>query len=186
MGHSHRTSWTDELVESTIYDCMSKLGIKRMPTGNELINLNRRDLHCRICRSGGYKGWAEKLNLQLTQCDTRFGQEYELIAKEILEDKGFVVETTSCRHPFDLLLNSKVRVDVKVANPTNIKGSRAHCFRLGKVEPTCDFYMAIALTETKQIERILIVPAQLVKQTMLSIGKSSKYNVYIDRYDLLK
>lgn len=73
-----------------------------------------------------------------------------------------------------------------MANPTNIKGSRAHCFSLGKVEPTCDFYMAIALTETKQIERILIVPAQLVKQTMLSIGKRSKYNVYIDRYDLLK
>ena len=74
MGHSHGTSWTDELVESTIYDYMSKLGINRMPTGNELIDLNRRDLHCRICRSGGYKGWAEKLNLQLTQCDTRFGQ----------------------------------------------------------------------------------------------------------------
>jgi hypothetical protein len=70
---------------------MEALSIVRMPTGTELFRLGRNDLHCKIVRSGGYSAWAERLNLKLSDCETRFGNKYESIAKEILEGKGFDV-----------------------------------------------------------------------------------------------
>ena len=45
--------------------------------------------------------------------------------------------------------------------------------------------MLFAMDEDGEIERLLIIPSHKLKITTLSIGLDSKYNRYIDRWDLV-
>lgn len=55
--------WTTERIEKEIFESMNDLNIQRMPTGNELYEINRGGLANAIARNGGYKKWRIKLGL---------------------------------------------------------------------------------------------------------------------------
>lgn len=179
--------WTEERVKEEILDSIRILAIDRMPTAQELVSLGRNDLHCKISKTKRYSGWANELGLKLKACETRTGQAYESKAKDMLLQQGYSVERMSTKYPYDLLVNGHLKVDVKVANPHMLRGeSRVHTFSIHKVKQTCDLYVLIALDESEQFERIFIIPSHVLNVVTLCVGRESKWNAYVNRWDLVK
>jgi len=187
MGYTHGVFWSDDEIESAIKTVMSALRIKHMPTAAEIKSVYRDyGLSNAICRSGGYKLWAERLRLEQTKCETRLGDEYEEIAAGILAERGHDVEFTGSKAPYDLLVDSKIRVDVKASNPYILRGSRVHTFNLSKRLATCDIYMMFAIDEAGETERLLVVPwASMRNVVTVCIGENSKYNVFDGNFEVL-
>ncbi|MEJ8548433.1 hypothetical protein [Brevibacillus borstelensis] len=179
--------WSEERVKDEILECMRILLIDRMPTAQELVSIGRNDLHCKISKTKRYSGWAEELGILLKSCDTRTGQSYEAVVKDLLEQRGYQAERMSTKYPYDLLVNGHLKVDVKVAKPHMLRGeSRVHTFAIRKVKQTCDLYVLMALDEEDHFERIFIIPSHVLNVVTLCVGQESKWNAYVDRWDLVK
>lgn len=187
MGYSHGYKWNDQKIEDDIKNVMRSLGIKRMPTLSEMDETTGdHALSVKVSRTGGVKKWALNLSVPLIDGSTQKGWKGEAIAQDILTSKGFRVEKMPTCHPFDLLVDEVVKIDVKLSNGyISKKGYLMYSFRLEKRIPSCDFYMLIA--NLGQSQKIYIVPSITTHQIQISIGStSSKYDKYIDRYDLIR
>ncbi|NFI30656.1 hypothetical protein FDA37_00070 [Clostridium botulinum] len=185
MGYTHGVKWNDELIKEEIFKVMKALNIKRMPSEPEIKKiLKNNGLACAISRRGGFKKWSNKLNLSQSDCETRTGLKEELNIKTILESKGYEVEKMTTRHPYDLLVNGNIKIDVKAANKYSSPiGWASYSFNLEKENPTCDIYVICCL----QDEKILVIPSKFLKQTQLCItDKTSKYDIYKDRWDYIE
>jgi hypothetical protein len=179
--------WNDDKIESAILDTLDILQIERMPSASELQKLGRNDLHCAISKSVlKYSGWAKKLNLELKSSDTKTGNEYEEIVSEWIEEYGYEVKRMTTKHPFDLLVEGSVKIDVKVGRAHNHFGSRAHTFVPSKKYATCDLYICVALDEEYKVEKVFIIPSKFAQLVTLNICGESKYNSFIDRWDYIK
>lgn len=179
--------YTDEEAKSSILEAMTKLNINRMPSRSELMSVNLQSLHNHISRGKGYRKIAEEMSLEIKYSETKLGQDYEVVATSILKDKGFKVEEMSTKHPFDLLVNDTVKIDVKVARAhSSRKESSLHTFGINKKHGTCDIYMAIALDIEDNIEKCLVIPSHHLKVVTLSIGKNSKYDIYNNQFKYIK
>ncbi|MCR8641444.1 hypothetical protein NV379_02130 [Paenibacillus sp. N1-5-1-14] len=177
----------DDEIIIHIREIMSALKINRMPSSSEVLQTFHEGeaLHKRICDLG-YRFWAEKLNLEIKQSETQLGQDYELVAIKMLEEKGYKVERMTTKHPFDLLVNDSIRIDVKSASAYDLKGSRCHTFGINKRYGSCDLYILLALNEESDvIERTFVIPCNKLRVVSMSIGRESKYNKYINKWDYL-
>ena len=137
MGYVFGTQWTDDMVQAKILDCVSALGLKRMPSRADFHNFYGSDaLTNRIRRSGGYYDWADRLGLPMKESETHTGKDGEAIAKELLEQHGFTVKRMSTRYPYDLYVNGCVKVDVKTAHQTKTANiAKCYSFGLSKKVP---------------------------------------------------
>jgi hypothetical protein len=186
MAYTHGIQWTDKLLEERILQVKSELNIDHMPTRSEIFSLRFNDpLHNGIVRHGGYDYWANKLRLDVKDSESKVGWEYEKIAADMLIEGGYTVKQMSRKHPFDLLVNENVRVDVKVGKPWLLRGSRVHTFGINKKNPVCDVYMIFALNEDSTIERLFIIPSMELKIISMCIGKYSKYNKYVNSWEYI-
>ncbi|WP_252233748.1 hypothetical protein [Clostridium sp. ZS1] len=88
------------------------------------------------------------------------------------------------KHPYDLLVNDNVKIDVKSSNKyLSSAGWNSYSFNLEKFNPTCDIYIIYCI----QDEKLLIIPSKFLKQTQLCItDKTSKYDIYKDRWDYIE
>lgn len=141
-----------------------------------------------IRRNGGYQYWANKLNLDTKDCETKLAIKYENLVIDLFKEKGFKVENMTIKHPYDLLVNDVTKVDVKVAHIFYDKNKNTKFYKYGihKKYHTSDFYVLIALTEEESILKTLIIPSHIIKSNVLSIGIKSKYDKYKDRWDLIE
>lgn len=180
-------SLSEKEVEIEIKRAMRKLSINRMPSHNELIQLEDGErLHRSIIKTYGYREWAHKLKLDSKDSETTLGLNYEEVVIEDLRDRGYKVDVMTTNHPFDILINKAVKIDVKVARPHMLRGeSRVHAFSTNKKYGSCDLYLAIALDEADKIEKTLIIPSHRLQIVTLTIGNKSKYDVYNNRHDLI-
>lgn len=178
---------TEEDIKNEILLVVKQLGINRMPSNKEIRKTNGGDsLSNAIARSYGYYEWAKRLNLEVKDSETLMGITYEKICLEALTSKGYKVEDTAVKASYDLIVNDNVKIDVKSGTAYDLRGSRVHTFGINKPLPICDLYIVYALDEErKNIERTFIIPSKNLKLQTLSIGKISKYNKYIDRWDLI-
>ena len=187
MGYTHGIKWSDELVVSEINKVRNILSIDRMPTRSEIDEvLGNSGLTNRIIKTGGFREWAERLQLNKKLCDSETGYKYEQFAMKLLKEKGYKVEKMSTQHPYDLLIDDSVKVDIKVSNIGYVEGSRVHTFRLAKKNATCDIYILFALNYNEEVEKLLIIPSHKLKITTLCMGQKSKYNKYIDKWEYIK
>lgn len=101
-----------------------------------------------------------------------------------MEVKGFDVKPTSVKHPYDLLVNGCIKVDVKTAKTTLVRGCPVHAYRLAKRDHTCDFYIFYEIDTLK----VYVVPAYRCQgQVQVEMGKNSKpYAKYLGAFDLIK
>ncbi len=185
MGYTHGIRWNDETIEKEILKVKDSIGIDRMPSSNEIISVtNSNGLNNAIARHGGYLYWANKLGLSQSRCETRTGFIGELTIKEILENKGYEVKKMPCKHPYDLLVNGNIKIDVKAANVYNSpEGWSSYSFRIAKDNPTCDIYVLIC----NDSKKIMVIPSKFLKQTNVCItAQSSKYDSFVDRWDYIK
>jgi hypothetical protein len=93
---------------------MKALNIERMPSSVEIKKVTKDSrLSNAIRRHGGYLFWAMKMGTSQSECTTRTGLDGELLIKDILENKSYVVEKMSVKHPYDLLVNGNIKIDIK-------------------------------------------------------------------------
>ena len=181
--------WTDELIKERILEVVDFHGYNRMPTMKEIEDYyGNTALVKKIGNTGGFDAWAEKLELPRKPCESVLALQYEKYAKKTLEEKGFRCELTSVKHPYDILVNGGVKIDVKVSNLVAIGDSRAYTFNIEKKQPTCDLYIIYCLDENKEIAKTYIIPSRvLTGQCQLSLGKdNSEYDIYLNRWELIK
>ncbi|MBZ9633168.1 hypothetical protein [Clostridium sp. FP1] len=187
MGYTHGVKWSNELIENKIYEVMRILDIDRMPSASEAeLIIRDSSLSNKIAKTGGFIKWADKLGLEIKESETQLGNKFEGKAKELIENMGYMTERMSCKYPFDILVNSKIRIDVKSARPYMLKDNRVHTVGINKKYATCDLYLIFALDENENIERTFIVPGCDLKVTSMNFGQHSIYNIYLDRWDLFK
>ena len=185
MGYAHGRQWTEEEIIKEIKNVMNTLGLeKRIPSYKEYkMVLGDYSLNNAISRRGGNEHFRKILNLEEKESETRLGIEGEKQIKTILENKEYKVEITNLRHPYDLLVNDNIKIDIKTSKKHNTKGKyNIYRFNLEKEKPTCDLYILNCLDDNK----ILIIPSKYLKQEYISIGENSKYDVYKDRFDYIK
>ena len=173
-------------IEKDLKAYIETFGCTYMPTCKEMNDNGYAGLRSRVSENGGIYYWARRFKLPLKESNATFGMNNEYRAKWMLEGMGYTVKKMPTGHPFDLLVDDCLRVDVKTANATFSKGVRKHDFRLKK-EKECDFYICLVLDENGEIEKFLVLPVGAAKEEQVKIrmGKSSIYDKYIDRFDLL-
>ena len=185
MGYAKGIKWTDELIENAIMELANQFDSPRMPTKSEMEEM-RGDyaLSCAVSKHGGFEYWANRLGLEQKYSETALGVEGEKQIAGVLEVKGFDVKPTSTRHPYDLLVDKCVKVDVKTAKTTLIRGCPIHAYRLAKRDHTCDFYIFYEIDTLK----VYVVPAYRCQgQVQVEMGKNSKpYAKYLGAFSLIK
>ena len=70
--------------------------------------------------------------------------------KEILEKLGYQVQKMTTKHPYDLLINDNVKIDVKVSRCCNNNGFKFYSFNLERKYHNCDINYPIVFTCQKQ------------------------------------
>lgn len=190
MGHTHGISWTDELIEEKIFEVINELQLDHFPTHSEIISvLGNRGLAAKISKHKGTVYWAEKLGLPLKYSETSFGNKHEVIAiSDIFENTGLHSVQTSSGHPYDLLTDNSVKIDVKVSKKfTNNCNVQAYSFNLEKREPTCDLFILYCLNDDETYDKVLVIPScSLLGQTQIGVGEKSKWDFYNNRWDYIK
>lgn len=177
--------WTEEMIADGINRIASTFSPKRMPSNREVIeHEGNYKLAVAIQKHGGYAYWADRLGLERKYSETFLGVEGEKTIAEVLNAKGFDVKTTTTRHPYDLLVNGCVKVDVKTAKTSYIRGCPIHAYRLAKRDHTCDFYIFYEYDTL----RVYVVPAHKCQgQVQVEMGYNSKlYAKYLGAFDLIK
>lgn len=158
---------------------------KRMPSNSEVIEYEGNySLSMAIQKNGGFAYWANRLGLEQKYSETALGVEGEKQIAGVLEVKGFDVKPTSVKHPYDLLVNGCIKVDVKTAKTTLVRECPVHAYRLAKRDHTCDFYIFYEIDTLK----VYVVPAYRCQgQIQVEMGKNSKpYAKYLGAFDLIK
>lgn len=176
--------WNEELITTKLTDIANTFTPARMPSNREVIELTGGyALSSAIQKRGGFEHWANKLGLEQKHSETKTGIEYERKIAEILRKNGHSVQTTTIKHPYDLLVDDCVKVDVKVANTSLIKGSKIHAYRIAKRQHTCDFYICCEL----DTDGIYVIPANMVTgQVQVEMGlNSQKFCHYKDAFYLI-
>lgn len=189
MKHETGMKWNDEMVEEAIKEVVKKLNINHFPTHSEMEKVFGNKALTNKVSDKGTIFWAEKLGLPLKESETKLGNSYEVYAiSDILKNTELFSIQTSTRHPYDLLTDNRVKIDVKVSKGfINNCNAKAYTFNLEKKEPTCDIYLLYCLNdETGDVEKTLIVPANLLLgQTQIGVGKVSKWDKFANRWDYI-
>lgn len=187
MG-TDRINWSDEKTKEAILKVKDFLELDRMPTRAEIENFYQDNrLSCRISKTGGFYHWAKILGLEVKQSETGLGILMERYARNELLEKGYECELTSTKFPYDLLVNGRVKIDVKTGRKTRTHGYGFYSFSLEKKQQTCDLYIVYCLGENKNIEKTYIIPAHIMTgKSQLSLGLAhSKYDRFINRWDII-
>lgn len=185
MGYAKGIRWTDELIADAIMAVANQFDPPRMPSNDEAKRMTGScALSNAISKNGGYKHWADKLGLAQKHSETKLGIEGERYLAELLQTMGYRVETTSANHPYDLLIDGCVKVDVKTAKTSYIRGCPVHAYRLAKKQQTCDFYIFYEYDTL----RVYVVPAHKCQgQVQVEMGYNSKlYAKYLGAFHLIK
>lgn len=184
MGYATGIQWDEELITTEILKIANQFEPPRMPSAREAKEMyGGHGLSVAIGKHGGYKYWADRLGLEQKHSETKLGLIGERHIAEVLFKRGHIVEMTPAKHPYDILVDGCVKIDVKTANESLIKGCPVHAYRLAKREHTCDFYIFYEA----DTEKIYVVPAhKCCGQVQVEMGSESKvYGSYLNAFDLI-
>lgn len=184
-----RISWTPQKIEDSVRAVIDHKGIDYFPSHSEIVEYyGDRALAVAISKHGGTRFWANKMGIDVKECESKFGNDTEIIAMDEIEaNTGLVAEYTTTRYPYDLLVDKSVKVDVK-ASKLYCKGQHnfACTFNLEKKKQTCDVYILYCFDSNRDIYKRLIIPAvTLCGQSQISVSQQSKWNIYVDRWDII-
>ena len=186
MGYVRGIRWSNDLIKTKIYEVMNVLNIDRMPSKSECDKVfGNSALSNKIAKSGGFYKIADKLGLKAKRCETETGKGFEQIATDVLIGKGYKVERMAIKYPFDLV-NDCIRIDVKASRSHLSQGYSFYTIGINKKYATCDLYLIFALGKKDKPRKIFIIPGCDLRVTTLSFGENSIYNIYLDRWDLIR
>lgn len=181
-----KSEWDEERIESETKAFAAKVG--HFPSTSELKNAGRHDLSNILCKRGGMAYWSNRLGLPRQHSDSDTGWEGEEAVKQILEGKGFKVSTrTGVKCPYDLIVNDRVRCDVKTTKQATYNLNTgmpwsAWFYRIGK-----SVQSDMVILYQSDIKDCYILPWWEVGTTNITISPSSpKYGKFRNRFDLLE
>lgn len=187
MGYSQGKTWTEEQMKNEITKVKEALILDRMPSLSEIESVMKNSsLTNKISRTGGFYHWAEKLGLSVKKSESDFSRNYEIKCKEFIESIGYKAEMTPNRFPYDLLVNNFVKVEVKASRLYKGKAGNFYSFNLEYKQPKSE--INVFYCEGENATKIYVIPSHaLTGIKQLSVGEnSSKYDVYLGRWDILK
>ncbi|QIB68245.1 hypothetical protein Ami103574_02475 [Aminipila butyrica] len=189
MGYTHGKRWNKELIVSGIMEIKKYYGLDRMPTRKEIENFCMDTaLTNKISKTGGFAQYAKELGLEIKESESKLGIYFENYVLKLLQRRGYDVELTTIRYPYDLLVNGRVKIDVKVSRSIVNKAGEYYTFNLEKKQQTCDVYIAVCINNSKEVQKVYVIPANVMKgKTQLSIGlNNSKYDCYLNKYRIIR
>jgi hypothetical protein len=187
---SYGQAWTEEDIKEAVKLVVKDTGITHFPTHKELDEYyGNYALSVILSKTGGTRRWSKILNLPPSACsNTKFGNKYELQAiEDIKQEIGLDSELAIERYPYDIYVENGVKIDIKASMP--LKGRNFDCwsFNLEKKMPTCDIYIFYCINTSAEIAKRVIIPSCVLQGTkQVGIGTLSKYDNYIERWDLIK
>lgn len=169
---------------------MKILNIKTFPTHSQMIDvIGNRGLCSKISKTGGTKFWAKKLDIPVKNCETEFGFKYESkVVEDIERELGLNSILMKPGYPYDVLTSGCVKIDTKVSRQffTNCH-TWQNTFNLEKKNPTCDIYVLYCLDNDGNYLKTIVIPSVVLQgKTQVGIGKKSKYNKYIDNWNVIE
>lgn len=189
MENYHGTKWTDEAIEKGILTVVTKLGLDRMPSQQE-VNRFYGDycLTNAVSKKVGWYTLAQRIGLPIKDSETYFGKKQEQLVQEELISRGYEVRRMPQNFPYDLLIDDSVKIDVKSSRLYKGCAGRFYSFNLEKPFCTCDIYVMRLLDDTSSLKDTLIIPSKdIPTNTQVSVGEStSKYYYYRDRWDYVE
>lgn len=178
--------WNSETVIREVEKAMVTLQLDRLPTRSELESIGRGDLNNAISRGVKSRGLAELMELDMKESETETGYRNEVIVRDALISRGFEVKEMTTQHPYDLLVNNSVKIEVKSGVEHLHYGSPATTFGLGNKYSACDIYICIAYKTVGVIKNIFVIPSNHAQVVTINMGQKSKYNKFIDRWDYVQ
>lgn len=189
MGYSHGQKWDDEKIVEALTFMIDKCNMDTMPTHSEIKKFfGNNALNCAISKRKGIKHYATIIGMNIKECESKFGEELEdFCVLQIQEKLGLDGEKTKSKHPYDILVNRAVKVDVKASRIFNsYRGAKYYSFNLEKKCQTCDIFVFYCINQNDEIEKTFIIPScHISGKTQLSVGKTSMYDKYIDQWHFI-
>lgn len=167
---------------------MNALNISRMPTISECNAVTQNTaLSNVVSKKIGWYKLAEIMGLSIRGYETTTGKKFEETAKELLCKNGFTVERMTQNHPYDLLVNGTIKIDVKASNLYSGANGDYYSFNLGYKNHSCDFFMLLEIKNNKVIKVMIVPSVDVMNIKQISVGTiNSKYHKYIDCYDYIR
>lgn len=184
-----KETWNEEKIVKALKEMIAVTKQKTMPTHSEIKEFyGNYKLTNAMRRIKGTKYYADVLGLEIKSCESNFGDKLEDYCLAQLDNMGLFAEKTKVRYPYDILVERAVKIDVKSSRKfDSYHNSQYYTFNIEKKEQTCDMYICYCVDTDDKIEKTMVIPSYILSgKTQLSIGiKESKYDKYIDRWDLL-
>lgn len=186
---ARQSKWTDEKIFNAVMQVVNTTGQTHFPTHRELNEFyGDSSLSKILSRHGGIRRWSDICNLPPAKCsNTKFGDKYELQAiKDIKQETGLQSVLAPVRFPYDVYTDNAVKIDIKAATPLKGRNFDVWSFNLEKKMPTCDIFIFYCITSKLEVAKRVIIPSNVVAGTkQVGIGTLSKYDNYIERWDLI-
>ncbi len=176
-----RTNWNAEAIELALKEIIDKLG--HMPSASDMRREGRNDLACAISRRGGFAFWQKMLKVQPKPSCSAARRSIELLATEMLRKRGYRVPPPTTQKEFDLLMNRKVKVDVKSGRYHGAAGG--YVFGLAKVPATCDLYLLAPMDEDGAPLGWYFIPSRVAQVQTITLTRNGKYEHYRDNFEAL-
>lgn len=190
MGYSHGFKWDDEKIIHEVKKMMSQRNMETFPTHSEMLNhFGNRSLLSAISKRGGTQKFANMMGIETKKCESKFGEKIEEVCSHQIEkNTSLKTKLTNSKYPYDILVQNAVKVDVKASVPfDNYGGTKYHTFNLEKKMQTCDVFVFYCMSKEFDIERTLIIPSFVLSgMSQLAVGSKSKYNKYIDSWQIIR
>jgi hypothetical protein len=172
---ANRRAWTDDDVYREILAC-SEDGV--MPTVSQMTERGRSDLSNQVSRRGGFLHWASKCGLAVGNSCTSRGQKWEGVILDELIALGYRAARQTTRHPFDILVNGRVRINVKSAKFSEYGACRGHFFGIGHTWGSCDFFALVRVAEPRP--PTLWVPWYEAQQQTVTLTPGHRLNDFTE------
>lgn len=176
-----RMKWTPDILKKELAIIADSLG--KMPSAQDLKRIGRNDVGSYIAKNGGFEYWANQIGRTREHSDSDTGWDGEKSLMGILIEKGFDCEAADhLRCPYDLRVNSLLRIDVKSTNYAEYGACKGWFYRIGK-DAQSD---VIALHELDTKDTYFI-PCNICPKTNITISRGGgKYAEFKNRFDLLE
>lgn len=100
--------------------------------------------------------------------------------------RNYKVIDMTTNHPFDLLLNNNVRIDVKASHLYEGKLGKFYAFNLERKYHDCDIFFLRCINNQGEYRDLIIPVSRVMGQKQISVGENkSKWYAYENRYDLI-
>ena len=179
--------WTESTICDAIMEIAGTSGV--MPTHALMDEVTgNKALSVAMSKRGGTKHFAELLGLKTVECESKYGEEYEFLCMEQIEQKlGLLSEKMQIRYPYDILVAGAVKIDVKASRPVKSQcNSRFFTFNLEKKAQTCDIFVAYCVNKDEIVKTYIIPAYVLYGMSQLSVGvHKSDYDKYLNQWHFI-